>query len=153
MFKNFARLLPVVTLALAAALPTPVSAAGGGGGGTGMTLTIGSGTLQDRILVTVPVTVQCSAPLADQPIGFAFVNVNVQQAVGTSIAHGSGGVTLSSCPSAPMTVLVPVTPDLYPTPSAPFHGGPAIVSAFAQASDTTFTIFEGGSAGPASVRI
>lgn len=153
MLKNFARLLPVMALAAAAALPSPAFAAGGAGGGTGISVSIGTATLQDRILVTVPVTIQCAAPLADQPIGFGFVNVSVQQAFGTSVAHGSGGIALSSCPSAPMTVNVPVTPDLYPTPSAPFHGGPAVVSASAGASDPTFTIFEGGAAGPLSVRL
>lgn len=153
MLKNFARLLPVVALALAAALPTPASAAGGGGGGTGITVTVGSPTMSGRVLVDVPVTITCSAPLAGQPVGFGFINVSVEQAFGKSVSHGSAGVGFSVCPATPQTFDVLVTPDLYPTPSTAFHGGTAIATASAGASDPTFTIFQGGSAGPLVVKL
>lgn len=152
MLKNFLRLLPVAALAVVAALPTPAAAAGGGGG-TGITVTIGSATMAGKVLVTVPVTIQCSGPLADAPLGFGSINVTVEQAFGKSVSHGSGGVSLTVCPSSPQTFDVLVTPDLYPVPSTAFHGGTAIASASAFAVDPTFTIGEGGSAGPQIIKL
>lgn len=154
MLKNLLRLLPVVALAVVAALPASASAAGGGGGGgTGITMTIGSASMEGRLLVTVPVTIQCSGPIADAPLGFGSINVSVEQAFGKSVSHGSGGVSLTVCPSSPQTFDVLVTPDLYPVPSSAFHGGTAIADASAFASDPTFTIFVGGSAGPQIVKL
>lgn len=152
MLKNFLRLFPVLAFALAAALPAPAAAAGGGGG-TGITLTIGKPTMTARLLVSVPVTVQCDPTLADQPLGYGFVNVSIEQVFGKSVSHGSGGANLTTCPSAPTTVTVLVTPDLYPTPSTSFHGGSAIATASAFAADPTFTIFSGGSVGPVVVKL
>ena len=152
MFKNFARLLAVAAFTVViAAVPTTASAAGGGGG-TGITVTIGKATLQGRLLATVPVTITCAAPLAGTAV-FGSVQVTIEQASGRDISTGSGGVSFSVCPATPQTINVLVTPDLFPTPSTPFHGGTAIVSAFAGAVDPTFTIFEGGSAGPQVVKL
>jgi hypothetical protein len=151
MLRTFARLLAVGAFVLAAAIPTTASAAGMGGG-VGMTVTIGSPiTLTDRILVAVPVTVTCTTTLAN-PFQFGSIFVTVQQASGQSVSHGSGGLALTSCPAAPQTFTVLVTPDLFPSPSSPFHGGGAIAFAAANACDVTF-ICIGGSVGPVSVRL
>lgn len=154
MVKNFLRLFPVLALAVVAALPAPAAAAGGGGGGgTGITVTVGSPTIEGRVLVTVPVTIQCSGPIAGAPLAFGFVNVSIQQAYGQTVSNGSGGIAIASCPSTPQTFYVLVSPNLYPTTSGPFHGGPALVSASAFAEDATFTNFAGGSFGPAIVKL
>ncbi len=151
MLRTFARLLAVGAFVLAAALPTTASAAGGGGG-VGMTVAIGSPiTLTDRILVTVPVTVTCTTTLANL-FQFGSIFVSIQQASGQSVSHGSGRLTLTSCPATPQTFNVLVTPDQFPTPSGPFHGGGAIAFAGASACDITF-ICIGGSVGPVSVRL
>ena len=152
MLKNFLRLLPVMAFALAAALPAPAAAAGGGGG-TPITVSIGAAKVQSKILVTVPVTIQCAAPLAGQPLGFGEVNVFIEQAYGKSVSHGSGGVVFFFCPASPQTVDVIVTPDLYPTPSTAFHGGRAIGTANAFAQDPTGTVFGSGAIGPIPIKL
>jgi hypothetical protein len=117
-----------------------------------MTFAIGSPiTLTNRVLVTVPVTVTCTTQLAN-PFQFGNVFVSIQQASGRSVSHGSGGLNLTSCPVTPQTFNVLVTPDLFPSPSGPFHGGGAIAFAGASACDT-FSICIGGSVGPVSVRL
>jgi hypothetical protein len=147
MLKTFARMLAVGAFVLAAAIPTTASAAGGPG--VGLTVTIGSPiTLADRLLVTVPVTVTCTPPLAN-PVQFGQVFVIVEQASGKSVSHGSGIANLTSC--GPQTFIVQVTPDLFPTTSGPFHGGPAIAFASANACDTQTCV--GGSSGAVSVRL
>ncbi len=154
MLKNFARLLAVPAFAVVmAAVPTSASAAGGGGG-TGLNVTIGSASVQARLLVTVPVTVTCTGPLADTVLGSGSVNVFIEQANGQSVSHGSGVAFFTFCSSSPQTINVLVTPDSFTTPpSTAFHGGPAVATAFAGAVDPTFTIFEGGSAGPQVIKL
>jgi hypothetical protein len=144
------RLILVGAFVVAAAIPTTASAAGGPA--TGMTVTIGSPiTLTDRLLITVPVTVSCPTPLAN-PVFFGGISVSVQQAFGQSVSTGFGGAALTSCTSSPQTFAILVTPSQFPAPSGPFHGGPAVVSAFANICDTSFACL-GGSAGPLGVRI
>jgi hypothetical protein len=154
MLKNFARLLAVAAFAVViAAVPTTASAAGGGGG-TGLNVTIGSATVQARILVTVPVTVTCTGPLADTVLGSGSVNVFIEQANGKAVSHGSGVAFFTFCSSSPQTINVLVTPDILTTPpSTAFHGGPAVATVFAGAVDPTFTISEGGSAGPQVIKL
>jgi hypothetical protein len=154
MLKNFARLLAVGAFAVVmAAVPTTASASGGGGG-TGLILTIGNASLQGRVLATVPVTVTCTGALADTVLGSGSVNVFIQQAYGKSVSHGNGVAFFTFCSSSPQTINVLVTPDSFTTPpSTAFHGGAAAVTAFAGAVDSTFTIFEGGSAGPQIVKL
>ncbi len=132
MLKSFVRVLVVSAVALVAMLPLSASAAGGGGSNNGMTVTVGSPiTLQDRLLVTVPVTVTCAAtisvdPTVNQP---GSIGVTIEQTAKGTVATGSGGVELDSCSPTPQTFLVQVTPNVGLTSSPPFHGGPAIVSA------------------------
>jgi len=150
MLKTFARMLAVGAFVLAAAIPTTASAAGGGGG-VGMTVAIGSPiTLTDRILVQVPVAISCATPLAN-PIMFGGVFVSVQQAAGKEIATGFGFANLTTCSASPTTVVVNVLPN-GGTTGPPFHGGNAIVTASANACDTS-NVCVGGSAGPVSLRI
>jgi hypothetical protein len=148
MLKTFARVLAVGAFVIAAAIPTTAAAAGGPG--VGLTVTIGSPiTLTDRLLVTIPVTVTCTPPLAN-PVQFGDVFVTVEQADGKSVSHGSGSANLTSC--GPQTFTIQVTPDLFPTTSGPFHGGPAVAVASATACDTQFTCV-GGSSGAVSIRL
>jgi hypothetical protein len=155
MLKNFARLFAVAAFAAAAVIPITASAAGGGGGGgTGITVSIGSPiTLQNRLLVGVPVTITCTGQL---PTGFGFgeVDATIEQANGKVVATGFGIVNLSDCPTTPQTFIVQVTPTStgFSAP-IPFHGGPAIAFAGASACDATFYVCIGGSAGPQPVRI
>ena len=144
MFKVFVRLAAAVGLAALAAVPITASAAGGGGGGgsNGMTITIGSPiTLQSKLLVTVPITVTCVAPISVDPTvaPAGSIGVTVQQASHNSVALGTGGVELSSCSPTPQTFTVQVTPAIgLSSGVAPFHGGPAIVSAGGGICDFNF---------------
>lgn len=143
MVRLLVRGLMVAAVVAAAALPVTASAAGGGGGGGshGMTITIGSPiTLQSRLLVTVPVTVTCVAPISVDPTLAqpGFIGVTVEQASGHTIATGSGGAELVSCLPTPQTFLIQMTPNLGFTNSAAFHGGPAIVSSAGGICDSNF---------------
>ena len=143
MLKSLVRVSLVSAVVVVAMLPLTASAAGGGGGGgsNGMTLTIGSPiSLQNHLLITVPVTVTCVAPISvdptfSQPGG---VGVTVEQASKNTVAIGEGNVELNSCSPTPQTFLVQVTPNLGPTATAPFHGGPAIVIANGVICDANF---------------
>jgi hypothetical protein len=130
MLRSLIRLALVAGVAVVAAVPLTASAAGGGGGGSnnGMTVSVGSPiTLQNKLLVTVPVTVTCIAEL-DSP-GGGGVFVAIQQANGKQVSHGFGSVELDSCSPAPQTFLIQVVPDIQPVPSGPFKGGSAIAQA------------------------
>ena len=143
MVRLLIRGLVVAAVVAAAALPGTASAAGGGGGGSsiGMTITVGSPiTLQGRLLVTVPVTVTCVAPISVDPTLAqpGFIGVTVEQASGPTIATGSGGVELVSCSPTPQRFLIQVTASVGFTNSAAFHGGPAIVSSAGGICDFNF---------------
>ena len=135
MFRILLRLGVAAALVAAVAMPAAVSAAGGGGGGggsNGMTITIGKPiTLQGKLLITVPVTVTCVAPISVDPTVTqpGSVGVTIQQASHSSVAVASGGAELDSCSPTPQTFIVQATPAPGPTPGVPFHGGQAIISA------------------------
>jgi hypothetical protein len=137
MVKSFIRLLVLTALAVVAAAPISASAATS----SGMTLTVGSPiTLQNKVLVTVPVTVTCVAPLSIDPtlVEPGFVNVSVQQAIGKTVSHGSGGIQLDSCSPTPETFLVQVVPDTTQPASGPFKHGNAILQATGELCDFNF---------------
>ena len=144
MFRILSRLGLAAALVAAVAVPTTVSAAGGGGGGGshGMTITIGSPiTLQNKLLISVPVTVTCVAPISIDPtlVPPGGVGVEVEQASHNSVALGAGNVELDSCSPTPQTFIVQVTPALGPTTTVvSFHGGQAIVSANGSICDFNF---------------
>jgi hypothetical protein len=131
MLRSLARvvLFPGIAI-LALASPIAASAAGGGGGGgssNGMTITVGSPiTLQDRLLVTIPVTVSCvdsitTDPAVTQP---GSLIAALDQAQGKSVSQGFGGIELDSCSPTPQTFALQVTP----VNGLAFHNGTAIVS-------------------------
>jgi len=150
MLRFVIRLVVISTLAVLAVAPMTASAAGGGGGGgnNGMTITIGSPiSLQNHLLVTVPVTVSCTGSISVDPtLGQpGSIGVTVQQASRGNSALGSGGVQLNSCSPTPQTFLVQVVPIVGLTGSSTFHGGPAIVTAGGGICDFNFpqTCFSG----------
>ncbi len=143
MFRSLAKGSLLGALALLAVLPVTASAAGGGGGGgsNGMTITIGKPiTLQNRLLVTVPVTVTCIAPISVDPnLGQpGSIGLTVEQAVHNGVAVGSGGVQLLSCSPTPQSFQVQVTPFPGPGTPLPFHRGGAIASAGGGICDNNF---------------
>ena len=145
MLRSLMRLVVVSAVAaVAVASPVAASAAGGGGGGgssSGMTITIGSPiTLQGKLLITVPVTVSCVAPISVDPTITqpGSIGVTIEQASHSMVVVGSGGAELDSCSPTPQTFVVQVTPNPGQVPSAPFHGGPAIVSAAGGICDFNF---------------
>ena len=155
MRKSLFRLVAVASFAAAAAVPVTASAAGGGFPGTGITVTIASPiTLQDRLLVNVPVTITCTQPLANG-FGFGQITASVQQASGKTVATGFGFLSIDQCPTTPTTYVVQVLTQSSTQSSAPvpFHGGPAIASAGAVACDALFATCIGGSTPLESVRL
>ena len=135
MLRVVARLaVAAATLTAVAAVPVTALA----DATTTMTIVVGDPiTLQNKLLVTVPITITCPAPLA---AGFmpGFVNVTVEQASGKSVSHGSGGVSLVACDTTPQSFLVQVTPDVLPVASSPFHKGSAILMANSEICDNNF---------------
>lgn len=100
------------------------------------TITVGSaGTITNRILMNVSVTIVCD-PLPDTPDWDGAV-VSLQQAAGKKINTATGRVDNAfSGSNAPFltcdgvtqnTAAIQALPD---SGSGPFHGGPALVSAF-----------------------
>ncbi len=90
-------------------------------------------SLDNRVVVTVPVTVVCD-PLPDTPVSSS-VSVSLTQAVGQEIAHASGQV--SSFGSSFLVcdgVTANVVRVQVQASNIPFHGGPAVISAFASYS-------------------
>ncbi len=100
-----------------------------------MTISLGAPSLSDRVAITEPVTVSCS-PFDPSLVAFGHsVTVNAEQASGRSIARGSGTNASSfACDGSQTTVPVSVLAD---PAGPPFHGGPAVISASAQASAGT----------------
>lgn len=99
-----------------------------------MTASLGAPDLTSRILVSVPIRVSCDAFDPSLTHFSSLVSVSVRQAAGSSIAYGTGfveGSLLSgslpfACDGAEHLVTVAV---IAATDSAPFHGGPAVISA------------------------
>ncbi len=139
MLRALLRVSVAAALVAVAGLPVSASAASTS---SGMTVTVGSPiTLQNKLLVTVPVTVTCTAPISVDPtVSFpGSVDVEIQQANGKSVSHGSGGVELDSCSPVPQTFMVQVVPDTATAPaSGPFKGGQAIAQASAEICDFNF---------------
>ena len=98
------------------------------------TITVGpTGTVTNRILVSVSVTIVCD-PLPDTPV-FSSASATVQQANGKQISTGTGGANTFSGPAAPFLTCDGVTANtavvqILPDPgSGPFKGGGAVVTA------------------------
>ncbi len=158
--------LMIATVGLAVAL-LPISASASD---SGMTVTTANSMqLTDRVLVSVPVSVVCTDIAGLTPF-FDRITVNVNQAFGTSISHGSATISAVfgfGTTSTPLftcngtTVNQFVIPVLADTSGTPFHGGPAIVTADTVREEGTscgpgcFTNLQSiaGSTGPISVRL
>ncbi len=97
------------------------------------TITVGStGTVTNRILISVSVTIVCD-PLPDTPEGSA-AQVTVQQANGQQISGATGGVGSFTGPATPFLTCDGVTANTaviqaLPASGSPFHGGGAVVTA------------------------
>jgi hypothetical protein len=119
-----------VTAALFAGLASAASA---------MTMTIGDPSMTAKVLVSVPVTVSCSPfdPALTPFSASAFVSI--EQAVGKSIARGTGATPMTSpgmplaftCDSTDQTINIDVLAD---PAHPPFKRGAAVVAASAFAS-------------------
>src|SRR5581483_747229 len=89
---------------------------------------------------TEPVTVTCTPFDQSLTLDSENISLQVQQASGRSIAHGSGGsfgflpTLLLPCDGSETTVPITVSAD--PT-GPPFHGGPAVFTATAGAGAAT----------------
>jgi hypothetical protein len=122
------RLAAIPAAIVVAMLPAAASA-------DSMTLTLpGSAALSARINVMITLTIHCPAPPAGSVTLADGASVTVEQAAGTGVASGSLFI-LDPAPNLPFPCdgsTVQRTFSILASPSgAPFHGGPAIVSAFA----------------------
>jgi hypothetical protein len=157
----------VVLAAALLAIPATASADTTGGPpppvfGT-ITVSVGrSATLTARILATVPVDVTCTtnALAPSTTPDSTFLQVELSQAAGRSIADGFGFSTTGFvCDGTTHHFLVSVQASGC-CPSPPFHGGTAIVNAYAEADwgpiDPDTGQFAGaaiGTAGPQVIRL
>ena len=99
------------------------------------TITVGpTGTVTNRILVSVSVTIVCD-PLPDTPF-FSGASVTVQQANGKQVSTGTGGASTFSGPNAhrsshaTVSSRTPRWSRFFRDPgSGPFKGGGAVVTA------------------------
>jgi hypothetical protein len=164
--RGGARPRKTLIVAVAALLLVGLNAASADADASAVTVNVGAtATLTDRLLVAVPVTVVC-APLPNTPVG-DLVFVEVTQAAGQNVSRGSGRIGGMSpeifliCDgSTPNNVVVSVLPDVG---SGPFHGGAAIVTAFAQHDTAEVCDFfpgcffnrqsESGTSGPVRVKL
>jgi hypothetical protein len=156
----------MVVLALASALACLASTAAAA---EAMTVKLGDPDLSNRIRIDVPVTVSCSAPDPSLTVFSQGIFVTVQQASGREIARGTGNAhgslpnLLYPCDDADHTVPVTVLAD---TAGPPFHGGQAVVSAFANSTagvpcfpwdpnNTCYfnTVSDSGSSGTTTLRL
>jgi hypothetical protein len=88
------------------------------------------------VAITVPVTVTCSAFDPSLTLTYENINVQVEQAAGKSIAHGSyvamNGLPTLLFPCDGSQTTVPVTINADPA-GPPFHRGPAVFTSIASA--------------------
>jgi hypothetical protein len=103
-----------------------------------ITMRLGDPQLTAKMAITVPVVVTCSP--FDPGLTFARsgLSVSAQQAAGKAIAYGYGsidsygfGQRAFTCDGSEQTVPVTVMAN---TNGAPFHGGKAVISAYAFAT-------------------
>jgi hypothetical protein len=139
--------------------------AGSTSAASAMTMSLGEPSLTAKVLVSVPLTVSC-APFDPSLTPFSSsAGVSIEQAVGKSIARGSGSLFTSypaalafPCDNADHTVAVDVVAD---PAGPPFKRGAAVVrgsvftSAAQQCGPTCFFNFTSQSAtvGPTAMKI
>jgi hypothetical protein len=105
-----------------------------------MTVSLGTPSLTSRVAITEPVTVACSPFDSSLTLASENIHVDVEQAAGKAIAHGSATngsflpALLFTCDGSQRSV--PMT--LYADPTGPpFRGGQAVFTVAASASAAT----------------
>ena len=105
-----------------------------------LTISSGKPSLAGRVAITEPVTVTCSPFDPTLTLTFESINVQVEQAAGKAIAHGTSTsssftpTVLFPCDGSPSTI--PIT--IYADPAGPpFHRGKAIFTVTASAGAAT----------------
>jgi|SRR6266581_1171401 hypothetical protein len=137
MTRRLLRRLFVLTCVSALVALTPLSAKAQS---PEVTITVGAtGTVQSRIVVTVPVQITCG-PLE---VGTAQQSATIEQAAGHEIAQGSG---FADQPIVCDGTAQPNTFTFLADPSGPpFHGGNAAVSIGLFICSPSFVCISGGS--------
>lgn len=132
MYMTLRRLVPAAAIVVACAATASAADA--------MTISLGTPSLTGKVAITEPVTVTCSPFDPSLTLYSEGVSLQVEQASGRAIAHGSGmsGGFMTSilfpCDGSQNTVPVTVSAD---TGGPPFHGGPAVFTALASAAAGT----------------
>jgi hypothetical protein len=157
--KMLRRLLCLAVLAIAGLASTAAPAE------SAMTMRLGTPDLQAGVLIVVPVTVSCSPFDPSLTLFSEIAGVSVEQAVGRTIAFGSGSIMqflpptfLFQCDDTEHTFVVNV---LANTAGPPFKRGLAVFTAFAGATAGVScgpncffnTVSQQGSFGPSPIRI
>jgi hypothetical protein len=126
------RLLPAAAV-LAACAAT-------GSAADALTISPGTPSLTGRVAITAPVTVTCSPFDPTLTLDSENINLQVEQAAGKAIAHGTGSTgsfsptSLFPCDGSQSTV--PIT--IYADPAGPpFHRGKAVFTETASAGAAT----------------
>lgn len=142
-------LVPVALLAglILTAVPATASA-------DDLSLTVGStARLVAGVEVDVPMTVSCDLPPPLPGTGVvAMTNVQLEEAVGKSIARGSGFLSIPACDGSSQSLVSRVLAD----PSGPpFRVGTGVVTVFVSACVNTRSGYacQGGGAGPSTITI
>jgi hypothetical protein len=87
---------------------------------------------KSKVVVTVPMRLTCPAPDPSYDFHVQTVNLNVSEAIGKQIAHGSGGafgLPLIPCDGAPHTVNATVSADVT---GPPFSKGWMSISGYTE---------------------
>jgi hypothetical protein len=123
------RLTALVVTIAAALLPVSASASTGE-----LTITLGTPTVAARVLVSVPMAVVCTDIPGPTPVS-DIVFVSLEQASGQSVTQGTGQLgqfffptLLLTCDGVTVNHLTVSV--LANAGGTPWHGGPAILSAF-----------------------
>ncbi len=145
MTRRLLRRLFVLTCVSALVALTPLSAKAQS---PEVTITVGAtGTLQSRIVATVPVQITCG-PLE---VGFVQQSATIEQAAGNQIAQGQG---FADQPIVCDGTAQPNSFTFLADPSGPpFHGGDAAVSISLFICDPTFVVCISGGSGIQIVRL
>lgn len=129
---SVSRLLPVALILIVFA--ATASAA------TAATVTLGTPTLTGRVAITEPITVTCSPFDPSLTLTSETIYVQVEQAAGTAIAHGSAvsagflPALQFPCDGIPTTIPITINAD---SAGPPFHGGNAVFTASVTANAAT----------------
>jgi hypothetical protein len=130
MLATLRRLGAVTAVAATALLGTAAAAQ------AAMNITLGQPELTSKVLITLPVTVNCSPFDSTLVLFQSQLLVRVEQASGRQIARGEGGAfdAVPACDNTAYTIDVPILAD---PAGPPFHGGTAVFSVSASVAAGT----------------